>query len=207
MTELDALELELKATTIDAPLPDITPRALAAGALDVAYATLDSPLGTLLVASTDRGLVRISYLEIDGLDPVLEELAIKISPRVLAAPRRLDETRRELEEYFSRARRGFDLPIDWSLAHGFGRRVLEATFRIPYGEVSTYKEIAVAAGSPRGHRAAGNALGANPIPIVVPCHRVLRTGGALGGYTGDVKRKRQLLRMEGNPNFGSEGNL
>jgi methylated-DNA-[protein]-cysteine S-methyltransferase len=116
---------------------------------------------------------------------------------VLDAPRRLDQSRRELDEYFAGHRREFELPIDWQLTHGFGRRVLQATARIPFGLVSTYKGVASEAGSPRGFRAAGNALGSNPIPIVVPCHRVLHADGGLGGYTGGLDRKRLLLAVEG----------
>jgi methylated-DNA-[protein]-cysteine S-methyltransferase len=180
------------------PLPDITEAAAAAGLLDVAYATFDSPVGALLLASTDRGLVRLAYLGHDAEDEetVLEQLASAISPRVLDSPRRLDDPRRELDQYFAGARHEFDLPLDWQLTHGFGRRVLRATARIPYGAVSSYKEVASEAGSPRGFRAAGNALGSNPIPIVVPCHRVLHSGGGLGGYTGGLDRKRTLLAVE-----------
>lgn len=167
-----------------------------AGLLDVAYARVDSPLGELTVAATERGLVRIAYPERDP-DAVLEELARRVSPRVLEAPARLDDVRRQLDEYFSGRRRSFELRIDWSLAQGFAAKVLRATARIPAGEVRTYRAIAEAAGSPRAVRAAGNALGSNRIPIVVPCHRVVRTGGALGGYTGGIERKRFLLRLEG----------
>ena len=174
-------------------LPDLTDAFAAAGLLDVAYATLDSPLGRLLVAATPRGLVRVAYLDA-GEDAVLEWLAAKISPRVIAAP--LDEPRRELDEFLAGARRRFDVPLDWQLARGFGRRVLEATARIPYGSVSTYKQVAGEAGSPRASRAAGNALGANPLPIVVPCHRILHSTGGLGGYTGGLERKRRLLALE-----------
>jgi methylated-DNA-[protein]-cysteine S-methyltransferase len=181
----------------DRPLPDIADAAAAAGLLDVAYATLDSPVGTLLVASTDRGLVRLAYLDAGDEDAVLQDLAERLSPRVIAAPRRLDEPRRELDEYFAGSRRRFEVPLDWRLTHGFGRRVLMATAAIPYGSVSSYKQVASAAGSPRGFRAAGNALGLNPIPIIVPCHRVLHNGGGLGGYTGGVERKRVLLAVEG----------
>ena len=154
------------------------------------------PVGTLLLARTDRGLVRLAYVDFEGEDEVVAELASRISPRVLAAPRRLDEVRRELDQYFTGARHEFEVPIDWRLTHGFGRRVLRATARIPYGGVSSYKQVAAAAGSPRGSRAAGNALGSNPIPIVVPCHRVLHSGGGLGGYTGGVERKQLLLAVE-----------
>ena len=178
-------------------LPDITDAAAAAGLLDVAYATYDSPVGRLLLAATPHGLVRLAYL--DGgeqEDEVVEQLARRVSPRVLTAPRRLDEPRRELEQYFESARTRFEFPIDWQLTRGFARRVLEATVRIPFGSVSTYKQVATEAGSPRGSRAAGNALGANPLPIVVPCHRVLHTTGGLGGYTGGLDRKRLLLGIE-----------
>jgi methylated-DNA-[protein]-cysteine S-methyltransferase len=120
-----------------------------------------------------------------------------VSPRILEAPARLDPVRRELDEYFEGRRTRFELPIDWTLVDGFGRRVLEATAAIPFGGTSTYAQVATLAGSPRGSRAAGNALGANPLPIVVPCHRVLRTGGGLGGYTGGLGRKETLLRIEG----------
>jgi methylated-DNA-[protein]-cysteine S-methyltransferase len=186
MIDETAIERDLRAAAARAaahPLPDLGEAAATAGLLDVAYATLDSPLGTLLLARTDRGLVRLAYVDFEGEDAVIAELASRISPRVLAVPRRLDETRRELDQYFAGSRHQFDVPIDWRLTHGFGRRVLRATARIPYGGVSSYKQVAAAAGSPRGFRAAGNALGANPIPIVVPCHRVLHSGGGLGGYT------------------------
>jgi methylated-DNA-[protein]-cysteine S-methyltransferase len=199
MTDETAIERELRAAAArvaEHPLPDLGEAAATAGLLDVAYATLDSPLGTLLLARTDRGLVRLAYVDFEGEDEVVAELASRISPRVLAVPRRLDEVRRELDQYFTGVRHEFEVPIDWRLTHGFGRRVLRATARIPYGGVSSYKQVAAAAGSSRGSRAAGNALGANPIPIVVPCHRVLHSGGGLGGYTGGVERKQLLLAVE-----------
>ena len=174
----------------------VTEAADAGGLLDVAYARCDTPVGELLLAATRRGLVRVSFGTEDP-DEVLERLARELSPRVLERPARLDEARRELDEYFAGARREFDLPLDWRLSEGFRRRVLRATARIPFGETSTYTEMALAAGSPRAHRAAGTALGANPLPIVVPCHRVLRTGGALGGYGGGLETKEALLRLEG----------
>ena len=167
-----------------------------AGLLDVAFATAPSPFGDLLVATTRRGLVRLAYPN-EPVDEVLTELSGSVSPRVLEAPGRLDEVRRELEEYFEGERQRFDLRVDLSLTRGFTTRVLRAAARIPFGKVSTYREVAGRAGSPRGSRAAGNALGSNPIPIVVPCHRVLLTGGGLGGYTGGVERKRFLLSLEG----------
>jgi methylated-DNA-[protein]-cysteine S-methyltransferase len=199
MTESDPLTRALAAAARPAaepPLPDLSAAAAAAGLLDVAYAKLDSPLGTLLLAATPRGLVRIAYLDSGEEDAVLQALATKVSPRVLSAPRRLDEPRRELDEYLSGTRRRFDVALDWQLVGGFGRRVLEATARIPYGSVSTYKQVATEAGNPRAFRAAGNALGANPLPIVVPCHRILHSGGGLGGYTGGLERKRTLLAIE-----------
>ena len=207
MIDEAAIERDLRAAAARAgahPLPDLGEAAATAGLLDVAYATLDSPLGTLLLARTDRGLVRLAYVDYEGEDAVIAELASRISPRVLAAPRRLDETRRELDQYFAGSRHEFEVPIDWRLTHGFGRRVLRATERIPYGAVSSYKQVAAAAGSPRGQRAAGNALGANPIPIVVPCHRVLHSDGGLGGYTGGVERKRVLLDVERGAAAGPE---
>jgi methylated-DNA-[protein]-cysteine S-methyltransferase len=200
MTNADALELALRDAALsepDQPLPDLTDRAAGAGLLDVAYATLDSPVGKLLLAVTPRGLVRLAYVEGLDEDAIVEQLARAVSPRVLAAPRKLDQPRRELDEYFAGGRQRFDLALDWQLTRGFGRRVLQATAEIPYGSVSSYKQVAAAAGSPRGSRAAGNALGANPMPIVVPCHRVLHSDGALGGYTGGLERKRVLLGVEG----------
>jgi methylated-DNA-[protein]-cysteine S-methyltransferase len=169
----------------------------AASLVDVAYTRHDTPVGSLVLAATRRGLVRVVYADgEDAVEQALAALARGVSPRVIAAPRRLDVARRELDEYFAGARDRFELAVDWQLTRGFGRRVLRSTARIPYGSVSSYAEVAAAAGSPRGSRAAGNALGANPLPIVVPCHRVLHSGGGLGGYTGGVERKRTLLAIE-----------
>jgi methylated-DNA-[protein]-cysteine S-methyltransferase len=176
---------------------ELAERAAADGLLDVAYASVDSPLGPLVVAATPRGLVRVAYTEPGSADDVLEDLAARVSPRMLEAPERLDEPRRELDEYFGGHRKEFDLPIDWSILRGFTLKVLRETARIDFGELRSYAEVATAAGSPRAVRAAGNALGANPMPVVVPCHRVIRTGGALGGYTGGVERKEFLLHLEG----------
>jgi methylated-DNA-[protein]-cysteine S-methyltransferase len=181
-------------------VPDISETAAAAGLIDVAYATLDSPVGTLLVAATPRGVVRLAYVNEDDAD-VLEQLADRVSPRVLAAPRRLDEPRRELDQYFAGRRRAFEIPLDWRLTRGFAQRVLQATARIPYGATATYKQVAAEAGNALASRAAGNALGANPIPIIVPCHRILHSGGGLGGYTGGLERKRVLLGVEGYSGF------
>ena len=166
------------------------------GLLDVAYATLDSPLGPLTVLVTRAGLLRISYQD-EPLEATLQETADRVSPRVLEAPERTDEVRRELDEYFEGRRRTFDLALDWRLVRGFAAQVLRATARVPFGDVTTYQAVATAAGSPRAYRAAGNALGSNPIPIVVPCHRVVHSGGGLGGYTGGLIRKEFLLALEG----------
>jgi methylated-DNA-[protein]-cysteine S-methyltransferase len=194
MKDLDMLRAALPHDA--PPAAAFAERAAAAGLLDVAYAELDSPLGTLLAAVTDRGLVRLAY-EDDRGDQVLEDLARRVSPRVLQVRRKLDPLARELDEYFAGRRHDFDLPVDWALTQGFTRRVLQATAKIPFGHVETYKDVAGHAGSPRGYRAAGNALGANPIPIVVPCHRVVASGGKLGGYTGGIARKLKLLAVEG----------
>jgi methylated-DNA-[protein]-cysteine S-methyltransferase len=171
-------------------------RAEAEGLVDIAYAETDTPVGRLLVAATPRGLVRVSFHG-EAHEAVLGELAERLSPRVLEAPSRLDIVRRELEEYFEGGRREFDVPLDWSLTGStFRRRVLERTAKIPYGATASYRDVASAAGNERAVRAAGTALGANPIPIVVPCHRVLRSGGALGGYGGGLEAKRFLLDLE-----------
>jgi methylated-DNA-[protein]-cysteine S-methyltransferase len=195
----DALETRLAAAAaaLDAPVVDLSERARAEGLEDVAYAVEPSPLGDLLVAVTARGLVKISYLDRYALDDALTQIAARISPRVLEDPAALDEPRRQLDEYFGGHRRSFDIPLDWSLVQGFGREVLDRTARIPYGQVATYGEVARDIGRPRASRATGNALGANPIPIVVPCHRVVRSGGVLGNYGGGPERKAQLLELEG----------
>ncbi|HEX2026061.1 MAG TPA: methylated-DNA--[protein]-cysteine S-methyltransferase [Actinomycetota bacterium] len=164
--------------------------------VDVAFAETDSPFGRLLVAVTPRGLVRLAYPN-EAPDDVLDELARRLSPRVLRSARRLDPVRRQLDEYFERRRRRFDVSVDWAMTGGFVRKVLRATARIPYGDVRSYREVARRAGNARATRAAGNALGSNPIPIVVPCHRVVRSGGGLGGYTGGIERKEFLLELEG----------
>jgi methylated-DNA-[protein]-cysteine S-methyltransferase len=170
-------------------------RAAAEGLLDVAYASTDSPFGTLLLAQTPRGLIRIGLPNQDSAG-LLEELAAKVSPRVLEAPARLDEARRELDRYFAGELREFELPLDWSLSQGFRQQVLKGIAAIPYGETRTYTEMATGAGNPRAVRAAGSACGSNPIPLVVPCHRVLRLGGGLGGYAGGLAMKESLLALE-----------
>lgn len=178
------------------PVDDLVARAEKEGLVDVAYDLVDSPIGTLLVATTAKGLVRISF-HAEAEDLVLDELARRVSPRVVRAPRRVAGVARELDEYFDGRRRDFDVPLDWVLVGPYARKVLRATAKIPFGKVSTYREVARKAGNPAASRAAGNALGSNPIPVVVPCHRVLRTGGALGGYGGGLEVKEFLLRLEG----------
>ena len=171
-------------------------RAAAEKLVDVAYTFTDSPFGRFLLASTPRGLVKLEFRP-DPVDEILEELARRVSPRVLESSAGFDEVRRELDEYFAGRRRAFDMPLDWQLIHGFSERVLRATAKIPYGGVSTYRDVAARAGNPRAMRAAGNALGSNPLPIVVPCHRVVRTGGDVGNYGGGPAMKRALLELEG----------
>ena len=172
-------------------------RADAEGLVDVAYASYDSPLGTGHIAATARGLVSIGLPNLEA-DAFLDQLASGVSPRVLELPARLDGARRELDEYFEGHRREFDLELDWRLVRSrFSSRVLHETAKLPFGATSTYGEVAARAGNPRAYRAAGTALGHNPIPIVVPCHRVLRSGGVLGQYGGGPEMKRFLLRLEG----------
>jgi methylated-DNA-[protein]-cysteine S-methyltransferase len=177
-------------------LQRLSERADAEGLLDVAYANVDSPFGSLLIAATPRGVVRVNLPNYDP-EETLEELAAKVSPRVLEAPARLERARRELDLYFEGRLTEFDLPIDWQLTHGFRGKVQRAINRIPYGKTRTYTEMARRAGNERAVRAAGSACGTNPIPIVVPCHRVLRSGGALGGYGGGLPMKEALLKLEG----------
>ena len=180
--------------------PGLVEAAEAAGLLDVAVAGLDSPLGRLVLAATPAGLARVAYIDGEGVEGgeerVLEELSRRISPRILRAPKRLDPARRQLDEYFAGRRRQFSVALDLSSVGPFGRRVLDAAAALGYGQTATYTEIAARAGSPRGARAAGNALGRNPIPVIVPCHRVLHSTGGLGGYTGGLDRKRTLLALE-----------
>jgi methylated-DNA-[protein]-cysteine S-methyltransferase len=163
--------------------------------LDITYRTIDTPLGTLLLASTERGLVRIAYA-IENHDRVLDTLAAKVSPRILRSPRRLDDTARELDEYFAGARTSFDLPLDFTLSHGFRRNVLNHLPQIEFGHTESYAQVAQAAGSPRAVRAVGTACATNPLPLVVPCHRVVRSDGSYGQYAGGAEAKRMLLQME-----------
>jgi methylated-DNA-[protein]-cysteine S-methyltransferase len=171
-------------------------RAGAENLLDVAYTTTDSPFGALLLATTPKGLVRVGLPNQDT-DELLVDLATRVSPRVLEAPDQLDDARRELELYFDGRLTDFDLPLDWRLSRDFRRRVLRAIARIPYGQTRSYTQMATSAGNERAVRAAGSACGSNPLPLVVPCHRVLRSGGGLGGYGGGLPMKEGLLRLEG----------
>jgi methylated-DNA-[protein]-cysteine S-methyltransferase len=176
-------------------------RAARDGLADVAYAAFDSPYGEIHIAVTDRGLVSLALPNVPE-DTFLMTLASEISPRVLELPGRLDEVRRELDEYFAGTRREFDLELDWRLIRaGFYRSVLRETKKLPYGVTNTYGEIAAKAGNGRAARAAGTALATNPIPLVIPCHRILRSGGVVGQYGGGPAMKQSLLEAEGA--FGS----
>lgn len=170
-------------------------RATEAGLLDVAFRTIDSPVGPLLLAATPLGLVRVAYQR-EGHDAVLQALASKISPRILAAPRRLDEAARQVEEYFAGRRTAFDIALDLRLSAGFRRTVLGHLAAISYGHTESYAEVAAATGHPGAVRAVGSACATNPLPVVVPCHRVVRSDGSLGGYLGGLEVKRTLLELE-----------
>lgn len=169
--------------------------AQAEGLVDVAYTTVDSPVGPLLLAATSRGLVRVAYA-IEDHDRVLEDLAVRLSPRVLRAPRRLDTAARELDEYFARTRERFDVELDLSLSRGFRRLVQQHLPEIGYGQTRSYRQMAELVGNPKAVRAVGTACATNPLPVVVPCHRVLRTDGTLGGYIGGLEAKTALLALE-----------
>lgn len=202
MTDLERRLTRTKARKLSTQrvTAELARRADAAGLLDVAWATLDTPLGPIAVFVTRRGLVRVAY-DRENFGEVAAEVAEQVSPRVLVAPQRTDIVREQLDDYFEARRRTFDVPIDWTLVRGFNQGVLKATADIPFGETASYGDVAAVAGSPRAARAAGNALAGNPIPIVVPCHRVIHAGGGLGGYTGGLENKRFLLRLEGFDRF------
>lgn len=174
---------------------DLATRAATEGLLDVAYRELDTPIGTLLVAATQKGVVRLAFA-IEGCDQVLADLADQISPRVLHAPARLDAAAREVEQYLAGVRRSFDLPLDLTLARGFRRTVLQHLRDVEYGTSTSYAALAAAAGSPRAVRAVGTACARNPLPLLIPCHRVLRSDGSLGGYRGGLEIKARLLALE-----------
>lgn len=164
-------------------------------AVDITYRTLETPLGPLLLAATDTGLVRVAFARED-FDVVLSRLAETISPRILESPRRLDAAARELEEYFSGERTGFGIRLDRRLSHGFRGAVQEYLPTIGFGRTVSYKDVAERVGRPQAVRAVGSACATNPLPVVVPCHRVLRTDGSLGGYVGGLEAKQALLAME-----------
>jgi methylated-DNA-[protein]-cysteine S-methyltransferase len=165
------------------------------GLLDVAYRTMDSPVGSLLLAATPAGLVRVAF-ECENHDNVLVELSTAISPRVLRSSRRVDDVARQIEEYFAKRRRHFEVPVDLQLSKGFRRAVLTHLMEIPYGKRESYTVVARSAGNPRAVRAAGSACATNPIPLVVPCHRVVRSDGTYGQYRGGPEAKHLLLTME-----------
>ena len=173
----------------------LTDAADAAGLLDVAYRTLDTPVGTLLLAATPKGLLRVAYAS-EGHDKVLETLAREVSPRLLLAPGRLDGAARQIDEYFAKRRSVFGVPLDLRLAHGFRRTVLSHLLEIGYGTTASYAAVARASGNAKAVRAAGSACATNPLPVVVPCHRVVRSDGSIGEYVGGVEAKRTLLALE-----------
>jgi methylated-DNA-[protein]-cysteine S-methyltransferase len=166
------------------------------GLAEVVYATADSPFGEITLAATERGLVRLN-LPRYRQDDFLALLSKEISPAIIESPKRLDPVRRQIDEYFEGTRKSFGVELDWRLIHGFQERVLRATYEIPWGNTLSYGEIAAKAGNPRAHRAAGTALGRNPIPLIVPCHRITRAGGVPGNYGGGPEMKRALLELEG----------
>ena len=195
MTKLTEKQLEkaLRRGTAGGDLESATrgllARAESEGLIDVAYSEVDSPFGRMLVAGTDRGLLRVAFPHRKGTatrdwEELLEEIATVVSPRILEAPERLDDVRRQLDEYFEGERHDFKLPLDWRLTHGFQGKAIRQIARIPYGRTLTYGELAAKAGNPRAFRAAGTACGANPLPPIVPCHRVLPAGGGVGNYGG-----------------------
>lgn len=188
--------LPVQLSEIDLLRGRLADRAARDGLLDVAYRTIDSPLGTLLLAATERGLVRVAY-EREEFERVLDTIAQRISPRILRTPARLDEVAREFYEYFTHHRTRFDLALDHSLSSGFRAEVQRSLPTIGYGHTASYADVAALVGRPRAVRAVGTACATNPLPIVVPCHRVVRSDGSLGGYVGGVDAKTTLLTLEG----------
>ncbi|MCW2800304.1 MAG: cysteine methyltransferase [Aeromicrobium sp.] len=194
-------------TSVLAPLADVDPADLArlhagleaaadrAGQLDIAYTTFDSPVGPLLLAATETGLLRVAY-EIEGHDRVLETISARISPRILRAPKRLEGAMRELDEYFAGRRTTFDVPLDLGLSAGFRQLVQRQLAHIAYGHTQSYGQVAAAVGNPKAVRAVGTACARNPLPVVLPCHRVLKADGSLGGYAGGPATKAILLELE-----------
>jgi len=191
---LDAFPVE--GADVDRLRARLAAAAEAEGILDVAYRTVDTPVGPLLLAATEQGLVRVAYPN-QGHDAVLQALADRISPRVLHAPARLDPVVRQLDDYFAGRRRRFDVPLDWRLSTGFRSTVLHhLAIDVDYGHTASYAALAALAGNPKAVRAVGTACATNPLPVVVPCHRVVRSDGAIGNYAGGVEAKRTLLELE-----------
>jgi methylated-DNA-[protein]-cysteine S-methyltransferase len=188
-------ELRSDSATLERLHRELEDAAGSGGVLDVAYRTIDTPVGTLLLAATDVGLVRVAY-DIEGHDAVLARLADAVSPRILRAPARLDAVARQIDEYFAKRRTIFDLPVDLRLADGFRRTVVEHLREIGYGHRETYAAVAAAVGNPKAVRAVGTACARNPLPVVIPCHRVVRSDGSTGHYAGGALAKSTLLNLE-----------
>jgi methylated-DNA-[protein]-cysteine S-methyltransferase len=193
---MDILSAPVDAETLSRLHNRLEVAAERADVLDVAYTIVDSPVGPLLLAATERGLARVAYASEDH-DRVLDTLAQRLSPRILRAPKRLDNAARELDEYFAKRRQLFGLQLDMSLSHGFRQLVQRHLPEIGYGQTRSYREVAELVGNPKAVRAVGTACATNPLPVVVPCHRVLRTDGTLGGYIGGAGAKTTLLHLEG----------
>jgi methylated-DNA-[protein]-cysteine S-methyltransferase len=183
------------AATLNRLHGDLAARADRDGLLDIAYRSMDTPVGRLLLATTEQGLLRVAF-GLEDHDQVLAMLAQLVSPRILLAPRRLDAVAEQLEEYFAGTRTSFELPLDLRLSRGFRREVLVHLPQIRYGATESYSQVALATGHPQAVRAVGSACATNPLPVVVPCHRVLRSDGSLGGYRGGLEAKRLLLNLE-----------
>jgi methylated-DNA-[protein]-cysteine S-methyltransferase len=183
-------------TEIDAELRErLAADADREGLLDLAYRTIDSPIGALLLVASPAGLVRVAF-ELEDHGAVLEQLAGAVSPRILRAPRRTDDAAQQIDEYFAGRRRRFDVPLDLQLVHGFRREVISHLPDIAYGTTQSYAQVARSAGNPAAVRAVGSACSHNPVPVVVPCHRVVRSDGTIGQYLGGTDAKRTLLAME-----------
>jgi methylated-DNA-[protein]-cysteine S-methyltransferase len=191
-----AFEGAASAADLESATAKLLRRAEREGLVEVAYATMDSPFGELFLAATEQGVVKVGLPNLP-IDTIPEELATLISPRVLEAPKRLDPARRELDAYFNGKLKRFDIPVDWRLARGFADKVLHVVGSIPYGETLSYGQVASEAGNPRAFRAAGTACGSNPVPLIVPCHRVVQASGDPGNYGGGPEMKRELLKLEG----------
>ena len=196
---MEIFEQPVPAGQLEALRQRLVDAAVAEGLVDVAYRRLDSPVGPLLVAATERGVVRLAFAVEDG-DQVLQELTDRISPRVLPASGQLDQVARELEEYFQRRRRRFELPLDLRLVRGFRLDVLHQLSEIGYGHTKSYAQVAAASGNPAAVRAVGTACALNPVPLLVPCHRVVRSDGSYGGYRGGAPAKGFLLGLEADVN-------